>query len=168
VNGAKSADLKQLMGSLIIRMQSGEDKVAIQGGFSIPHDLRANLTAGELVIEGSNGQVNIGGNLSVRTGRQGHLTIRNEVRIGGETSVVAGGDVNYLSGHATLPDFASARFNNSLNINNPYFPIVPGAGYVYHTEGVDDETGEPVTQENPVDVLSATRTDSGREGAGGR
>jgi len=162
VNGKPSVDVQNFSGDLLVQMQQrGDDNVAIMGPLNVPHDLRARLSAGELVIEGSSGLVNIGNNLNVQTGRDGHLTIRNEVKTGGGTSIDAGGDVNFVGARATLPDFASAKFDNSLKINNPYFPVVPGTIYTYHTEGVDDETGQAKTQDNTVEVLANTRTIQG-------
>src|SRR5258708_37640092 len=76
VNGQPSVDVQKFSGNLLIQMQQrGDDNVAIMGPFNVPHDLRARLSAGELVIEGSTGAVNIGNNLNVQTGRDGHLTI---------------------------------------------------------------------------------------------
>lgn len=159
VNGQEFVDLPGLSDDLLIRMrQGGEDHVEIQGGLLVPDALHARLGAGELLIEGSFAPVEIGGDLSVRTGEDGHVTLRNEVETGGATSIDSGGDVSVVGGLATLPDFAAAEFDNSLNINNPYFPLVPGAKYTYLAEAVDEDTGETATEDIIVEVLPEART----------
>jgi hypothetical protein len=62
-----------------------------------------------------------------------------------------------------LPDFSSAVFSNSLQIDNPYWPLVPGT--VHNFEGVktDPETGETETETIVLEVLNETRTVSGIE-----
>lgn len=163
VNGKKSVDLPRASGDLTILMeQGGEDRVAIQGPFDVRDALRGNLDAGEFLVEGSDGPVNIGGDLTVSTGDQGHVTIRNEVRVGGDTSIHGGLDANVIAGRATLPDFAAARFRNSLRINNPYFPVVRGAAWTYNSEAVDEETGQ-VTHETLMVEAQGTRTIQGVE-----
>jgi hypothetical protein len=158
INGNPSLDVPQFAGNLIIQMQEGgEDQVVAFGPLNLPHDLRARITAGQLVVEGSEAPLTIGGNLTVRMGKNGTAILRNDVATAGQVSIDAG-EVNFVGGHATLPDFAAARFDNGLKIDNPYFPVVPGTVYKYHIAGIDDETGEPVTQENTVRVLSDTRT----------
>jgi hypothetical protein len=162
VNGRRFVDLPQMSDDLLILMrQGGADHVEIQGRFAVPGDLNAQLGAGELLIEGTSGPVEIAGDLIVSTDEDGHVTLRNEVEAGGGTSVESGGDVNFVGGLATVPNFAAARFGNGLNINNPYFPVVPGAKYRYVAEGVDEDTGEPTTQNVLVEMLPQTRTIAG-------
>jgi len=56
VNGKDSVDFSQFSHDLSIQMQQGgDDQVAIQGPFKVPHDLQAHLGDGEIVIEGSTG-----------------------------------------------------------------------------------------------------------------
>ena len=162
VNGEEFVDLRRMSDDLRIRMrQGGEDHVEIQGRLAVPDDLCAGLGAGELLIEGSFGPVEIGGDLAVRTGDDGHVNLRNEVEVDGQTSIESGGDVNVVGGLATVPNFAAARFTDSLNINNPYFPVVPGARYTYLAEVVDDDTGEIGTEDIIVEMLPQTRTIAG-------
>ncbi len=159
VNGREFVDLPAMSDDLIIRMrQGGEDHVEIQGRLVVPDVLRAELGAGELLIEGSFGPVLIGGDLMVLTDEDGHVNLRNEVEVDGVTSIESGGDVNAVGGLATVPSFAAARFNHGLNINNPYFPVVPGAKYTYLAEIVDEDTGEISTEDIIVEMLSQTKT----------
>ena len=161
INGNPLLDIPQFAGNLIIEMQEGgDDQVVIFGPLNLPHDLRARMNAGQLVIEGSEAPVNIAGNLNVHMGKNGTAILRNEVAIAGQQSIDAG-EVNFVGGHATLPNFAAAKFDNGLKIDNPYFPVVPGTVWKYHIAGTDDETGEPITQENTVTVLPDTRTIQG-------
>jgi hypothetical protein len=62
-----------------------------------------------------------------------------------------------------LPDFSQATFNNSLQIDNPYWPMVPGTKWTYEGENTDPETGEAETESIIVEVLNATRTVAGVE-----
>lgn len=57
-----------------------------------------------------------------------------------------------------LPDFSLAVFDNSLQIDNPYWPLVPGTTYTYEGEFIDLETGETETEIIVVDVLDQSRT----------
>jgi hypothetical protein len=59
---------------------------------------------------------------------------------------------------ATLPSFAAARFGDSPNIDNPYFPVVPGAKYTYRADVVDEDTGDVSTEDIIVEMLPQTRT----------
>lgn len=45
------------------------------------------------------------------------------------------------SGRTLAPDFGDAVFTDSLNIDNPYFPLVPGTTFKYMAEA-DDEVEE--------------------------
>ena len=162
INGEESVDFSKFSGDLILIFsqkgkESGEDSVSIQGRLKM-RNLTAHLGAGELVVEGSHGPVTIGGDLTVRAGEEGHVHVRNAVHIGGEVSIKAGGDVDLAAGQAILMNFAAARFNNSLNINNPYIPVVPGTTYTYQAVEVDEDTGEIVTEDTIVEVLNSTKT----------
>jgi len=63
----------------------------------------------------------------------------------------------------TLPDFSAAVFDNPLDINNPFFPLVPGTTNTYHAVTTDPETGETETETIVVEVLHGTRTVAGIE-----
>jgi hypothetical protein len=158
INGQDFVNFASITDDLLIHMQQGgEDHVSIQGRFNVPDDLTARLGAGEMLIEGSFAPVTIGGDLFINGGEEGNVSIRNEVESAGETEIEAGGDVNFVGGQATVPNFSAARFNNSLNINNPYFPVVPGARYTYLSEEIDEDTGEITTQDIIVEMLPQTR-----------
>lgn len=86
---------------------------------------------------------------------------RNEVVVVGRTTVQSGGDAYVVSGAAGLPDFAAARFGHPLDIDNPYFPVVPGTKYTYRTAGIDPETDERFTERNVVQATSDTRVLAG-------
>ncbi|MGH7180325.1 MAG: hypothetical protein ACREJC_23300, partial [Tepidisphaeraceae bacterium] len=162
VNGHSFVDLSAPSDDVLIQMQQGgEDFVEIQGRFTVPDDFNARLGAGELLIEGSFGPVVIGGDMYVTTGDDGHVTLRNEVETRGATSIDSGGDVNLVGGQATVPNFAAARFDRSLTINNPYFPVVPGAQYRYLAEIVDEDTGDISTESIIVEMLAQTKTITG-------
>lgn len=51
----------------------------------------------------------------------------------------------------TLPDFSAARFSNPTQIDNPYFPVVPGTTNTF--EGTSPEGTERIV----IDVLDETR-----------
>jgi hypothetical protein len=60
-----------------------------------------------------------------------------------------------------IPDFSSAMFSDSLDIDNPYLPLEPGTNYLYHTNPVD---GGPEDSERIlVEVLQNTKTILGIE-----
>jgi hypothetical protein len=145
----------------ILLRQGGEDQLAIHGPVSIPGNLRASLGAGELAIEGTAGPVEIGRDLTIKAGANGNVTILNEVFVDGETDIKVGGTIIAVSGLATVPDFEAATFSDSLTIDNPYFPVIPGGTWTYEAEGIDDETGEAFSETIIVEVLSATRTIQG-------
>lgn len=159
VNGQAFFDTPALVEDIAIRMlQGGTDQFMIQGAFDLEGGLTARLGAGSVLIEGSAGPVVIREDLRIHTGAGGDVTLRNEVRVRGDTEIDSGGTVNVVAGRATLPDFASAVFSDSLNIDNPYFPLVVGTTYTY--ESVED--GE-ITQLNTVEVLPDTRMIQGVE-----
>ena len=56
-----------------------------------------------------------------------------------------------------LPDFDRAGFNDSLDVDNPYFPLVVGAQRVYEGTFIDDD-GEEATESFTLEVLEATIT----------
>ena len=99
----------------------------------------------------------------VRTGKDADVTIVNEVVVQGKTDIRAGGEVVVIAGRATVADLASATFSDGLNIDNPYFPLVPGTTSTYAVTGIDKDTGEPYTEEIIVDVLADTKTILGIE-----
>jgi hypothetical protein len=63
-----------------------------------------------------------------------------------------------VCGQPSLPDFSSAVFTDSLNIDNPYFVLVPGTTFHYEGETTDPESGEVETETVIVEVLNETRT----------
>ncbi len=164
VNGQEFREITGLVRNLTIQLrQGGEDHVVIQGPVDIAADLRATMGDGELSIEGSAGPVEIGRNLNFRAGDDGNVTLINEVFVEGDANIRAGGDVVATAGLATLPDFDAANFSDSLTIDNPYFPAVPGTTWTYEAEGIDDETGEPFFETIVVEVLPETRNIVGVE-----
>lgn len=171
VNGEESVEFSLGAGDLTIimgkpggkRAPAGEDQVSIQGRLLLRGDLDVQLNMGEVAIEGSAGAVQIRGDVDVRTGKHGHVAIRNAVRIDGELSVKAGGDVSIASAQAMLPDFDAASFSDSLAIDNPYMPLVPGTTYTYQSEEIDEDTGELTVEDVIVEVLPDTRTILGVE-----
>ena len=164
VNGQPFRDITRLTPNLSILMQQGgADQVALAGPFDLSGDLRATLGRGQFNIEGSAGPVHIGDELVVRTGKDADVTIVNEVVVQGKTDIRAGGEVVVIAGRATVADLASATFSDGLNIDNPYFPLVPGTTSTYAVTGIDEDTGEPYTEEIIVDVLADTKTILGVE-----
>lgn len=164
VNGEESVDLPMLTDDLIVLMtQGGEDAVEIQGQLAVPGDLRADMGAGELLVEGSDGPVTIGNDLIVRTGRFGNVILRHDVQVGDDASIRSGGEVQLVSGQAEVPDFDANDFDNPLDINNPYLPYVQGAKWEYEAEEVDEDTGEVETEQIIIEVLDSTRTVLGIE-----
>jgi hypothetical protein len=163
VNGQPFVIMSQGTDDLIIRMQQGgDDQVSIQGPLNIADGLDARLGAGGgLFVEGSFGPVIVGGDVNARAGTDGSINILNEVRVRGRTSINSDGDTTAFSAVATQPTFAASNFSNSLNINNPYFPVVPGSKRVYESRVVDEVTGEVINQKTVVEVGTQTRTITG-------
>ena len=154
VNGLASFDTAGKVNDVKVRMQQGGvDRFMIQGAFNLRRDLDIRLGDGAVLIEGSAGPVTIGGDLSVRTGAESDITLRNEVHVVGDTELDSGGTLNVVAGRATLPRFASATFGHSLNINNPYFPLVQGSKYTYEVE----EAGQ-IVETIVVEVPVQTKT----------
>ena len=149
--GASFDDLKVLM------RQGGEDHVAVQGPIRIAGGLDAEMGDGELIVEGSAGRVEIGGDLDV-TSQACDVRLRNDVIVGGDTTVRTGGAVTAHANLGILPDLAAATFSHSLRIDNPYFPLVPGTKYRYEEKSVDPETDDTITQTNVVEVTNQAKT----------
>lgn len=58
---------------------------------------------------------------------------------------------------ATVPVFRASAFTDSLNIDNPYFPLVAGTTWTYSAESADR------VERTVVEVLAETRTVAGVE-----
>ena len=138
--------------------QGGEDQVAIEGPIKFAGDVDAQLNNGGFVIEGSAGAAEVGEELKVLGGSRCDVTLRNEVIVHGNTTIQTGGSVTAVANPSTVPNFNSARFTNPLDVDNPYFPLIPGAKYVYEQRSVDEETGEPVVETIVVEVTNQTKT----------
>jgi len=54
-----------------------------------------------------------------------------------------------------LPDFSLASFDDPTNIDNKYFPMVPGTHYVY--EGITDEAGRQIPHSIVFTVTDLTK-----------
>ena len=137
----------------VLMQQGGIDKFTIQGGFTLPGDLDVRLHDGNVLIEGSDGPVTIDEDLSVRTGPNGDVTLRNEVRVRGKTDIESAGTVNLASGRATLPTYASAKFSHPLTIDNQFFPLVQKSEFKY-----DITEGGTLTERIVVSVPTKTKT----------
>ncbi len=68
-----------------------------------------------------------------------------------------------LTAQPEVPDFSAAVFDSSLQIDNPYWPLVPGRTYIYEGTIVDSETDETESETIIIDILHATRTVMGIE-----
>ena len=68
-----------------------------------------------------------------------------------------------LGAQPELPDFSAATFSNSLQIDNPFWPMVPGVVWTYEGVITDPETGETENETIIVEVLNDTRTILGVE-----
>ena len=164
INGKQFVKLARPAGDLSIRMtQGGRDRVAIQGPFVVSGDLNADVGKGNLLIEGSSGAVKVTGDLNARTRSAGDVTLRNEVRVGGASTINAANSLNIAAGHAHVPVFNAGAFGSSLEIDNPFYPLVTGTKYTYQAEVIDDETEEVSTEDIVVDVLNETKTILGVE-----
>src|SRR5262245_17075222 len=162
VNGQSAVTTSAISENIIVRMrQGGEDRVALQGPLILMGDLQALVGQGEFVVEGSAGPVTIRGDLRASSNKDGAINVLNEVRVLGTTSIDTGGDAIAFSAVATKPNFSAANFHDSLNIDNPYFPLVPGSKRVYESRAVDEDTGEVTTEMNTVEVGTDTRTVAG-------
>ena len=163
INGNDFAEISGIRHVTLRLTQGGTDQVAMQGPIKITGNLRATLGAGDFLIEGSAGLIEIGRDLNVVAGPLGNVTLVNEVTVRGSTNIRTGGDTVAAAGLATLPNFGAARFSDSLTIDNPYFPLVAGTVYTYAADGIDDVTGNPFTETNTVEVLDETKTILGIE-----
>lgn len=163
-NNGESAELGPVTRNLTFQMdRGGEDFISLQGELTIPGDVNAEIGEGEFLIEGSAGALHIEGNLKIVTDEDGIANIRNEVIVDGSTSIESGGDIYVVAAGAIVPDFDEADFSDSLTIDNPYFPVVPGAVYEYHARGIDDDSDESFTERIVVTMTSQTRTVNGVE-----
>lgn len=51
-----------------------------------------------------------------------------------------------LHAQPELPDFSAATFSDSLQIDNPYWPLMPGTTLAYEGVSTDPDTGETETE----------------------
>ena len=80
VNGREFMDVTGSVRNLSIQLrQGGADQLAIMGPIATAADLRAKMGDGELTIEGSDGPVEVGRDLTVRAGASANVTMINEV-----------------------------------------------------------------------------------------
>lgn len=167
VNGRQSVDITGRTSDLSILMQQGgEDQVTVNGPLKLNGDVRATLKQGAFTLEGTKGPVEIGDDLTIRTGAEADVTISNAVHVTGETDIRAGGSVAIVAGRAAIADFHAATFSNSQTIDNPYFPLVPGTTYTYDVKGINQDTGEEYSEEIIFEVLSDTKTILGVKAVG--
>ncbi len=153
VNGQTAFDASASARDIdVFFQQGGTDRFTIQGGLTLPGDLDVRLHDGNVLIEGSTGPVTVR-DLSIRTGPNGDVTLRNEVVVRGKTAIESAGTVNMASGRATLPRFASATFTHPLTVNNSYFPQVQNSQFRY-----DVTEGGTLTERIVVSVPATTRT----------
>ena len=158
VNGRSFVDFTGVLDDLTVSMrQGGDDQVQVQGPITIGGDVDGQIGDGEFIVEGSAGRVEIRGDLDLTAGA-GDVKLRNEVVVNGESDLRAGGAVTAAANLGIVPDFAAARFSDPLDIDNPYFPLVPGTKYTYEERSVDDETGEEVVETIVVEVTNQTKT----------
>ncbi len=159
VNGGEFAEFAGDLGDLKVNMrQGGVDSVAVQGAVQIAGNINARIGDGEFALEGSRGAVDVAGNVNFRGGDEGDVNFRNEVVIHGDVLVKTGGAVNAAAELGFAPNLASATFSDPLDINNPYFPLVPGTKWTYREESIDEDTGEPVVETIVVEVTNQTKT----------
>ena len=158
INGRSFVDFTGPLDDLTVSMrQGGEDQVQLQGPLTIAGDLEGAIGDGELIVEGSAGRVQINGDLDLAA-EDGDVKLRNDVVVNGETDLQARGAVTAASNVGIVPNFAAARFTHPLDIDNPYFPLVPGTTYRYEERSIDDETGEEVVESDVVEVTNQTKT----------
>lgn len=67
------------------------------------------------------------------------------------------------AGGPVLPDFSSAVFDSPLQIDNLYFPLVPGTVSEFDVAATDPDTGETESEYILVEVLNQTRVVAGVE-----
>lgn len=159
VNGRSFIDFSDALDDVRLSLrQGGTDQVQIQGPLKIGGDLSGQIGEGEFIVEGSAGRVEIAGDMNVAAFNEGDVTIRNDVLVRGDADIRAGGSATAAANLGIVPDFGAARFSHPLDIDNPYFPLVPGTKYTYEERSVDDETGEEVVETIVVEVTHQTRT----------
>jgi hypothetical protein len=163
VNGEESVEFQGVEALLIRTHNGGEDSVTVIGPLELSDDLRAHLGNDELLIDGTAGRVRIGSDLNVRARSASAVTLRNDVLVADDVTISTFGEVVAFGARATLFDYTAAEFNDSTNVDNPYFPLVPGTTYEYRVEEEDDETDEITRERVVVEVLSETRTVAGVE-----
>jgi len=73
------------------------------------------------------------------------------------------GTAEFAQAQPTIPDFGSAVFSNSLQIDNPYYPLVPSTTLIYDGVNTDPATGETESEVILIEVLNQTRTVAGIE-----
>ncbi len=157
INGRESVDLTGRLDDVRIRLQQGgEDEIAILGALRVPGNLDVQMGDGSFLLDGSSGPMRIGKELKVTSGRGSDVTIRNDVRVAGKTTINAGGTVNVVAGQAELPDYTQANFSDSLTIDNPFFPLQVGTTYTYEGVEFDAAGNEIVTETIVVEVLPET------------
>lgn len=78
-------------------------------------------------------------------------------------SIVVATSCNSVWSQPFLPDFSMATFSNSLQIDNPYFPLVAGKSYIYDVVNTDPDTSTTETELILVEVLPQTKVVSGVE-----
>jgi len=71
------------------------------------------------------------------------------------------GGAMHAAAQPILPDFASSAFDDSLTIDNPYFPLTPGLTLTYDSVKTAPDTGEVETEVIVVEILPQTRTVAG-------
>ena len=147
--GATFVAGNQVQNVKVRMMEGGSDQFMLQGKLNLRGNLSVRLDAGNVLIEGSDGPVTIGKDLDIHTGAASDVTLRNEVHVGGETTIDSGGTVNVAAGKATLPRFAAAGFSNSLEIDNPYFPLVQGSKFTYEVTEAGQVT-ENIANRHPA------------------
>lgn len=162
INARHSVVLPVIKDDLILKLnQGGSDDVIVQGPLAIGDDLTATLSRGRLDIDGTIKPIQINGDIVVTGGREADFKMTNSVEVEGSVTVSVGGSVAMVAAQSLVPDFRAARFADSLNIDNPYTPMIPGTTYHYRSEFVDEETGEPHVETTDVEVLSSTKVIQG-------
>jgi hypothetical protein len=163
INGDDSVEFSGGLNDVRIRTrQGGEDTVEIQGPVRIGGDVNARLGEGEFIIEGTLGAVEIAGSVVTHLGSESDVQFRNDVTVSGRT-IGVGSAVTAAATPAVVPEFDAANFSDPLDIDNPYFPLVPGTVYTYEERSVDDETGETEVEVVTIEVTNDTKTIQGVE-----
>jgi len=117
-------------------MQQGcEDQVSIQGPFDVGRNLNARLKGGRV----PSGRIDRAGDYRgegeiVQTSADGPGDESATMCWWAEESRSSRAKSTWTAGVATVPDFDSAQFDDSLTIDNPYHPLVAGTVYTYQSE----------------------------------